>query len=131
MNLKPIRIRKMGKGPQRKIHVTRADAAAEKLPDDMVFVRMKAGQAELTRAIAKYEERSHTVVLRSLIALGLRVYRHLSDQISPYAPADVDVSDDEIAAVAKEIRVNVARNPWAHSIKVDIQRVANDAFVID
>jgi hypothetical protein len=56
--------------------------------------------------VACYEERTKSTVARSMLWLGRRVYKHLTigtDAISPYAPACIDISDNEIEEVAQEV----------------------------
>lgn len=104
--LRPVRIRRgyNTRTQSPKITVpsrkTVYDAA---LPEDSLVVKLPADLAATIKEIAAYEERSRQTVLRSLIKLGLRVYAHLSNDISPYGPASDDVTVEEIAEVAEAI----------------------------
>ena len=105
--LRPVRIRRgYNTKPQAAPKITvpsRKTVYDASLPVEKLVVEMPAELAATVKEIAAYEERSRQTVLRSLIKLGLRVYAHLSNDISPYGPAADDVTVEEIAEVAEKI----------------------------
>jgi hypothetical protein len=54
--------------------------------------------------VACYEERSKSTVARSILWLGRRVYQQLTSEISPYAPACIDITDAEVVETAEAIK---------------------------
>lgn len=80
-----------------------------------MMVKVPADVDETIKAIATYEERSRATVVRSLVLLGLRVYRQLSDNISPYGPAHQDVTQEEIVTAAAVIENESAQARTAYA----------------
>jgi hypothetical protein len=94
---------------------TKKSVVEDSLPDGTLMVKVPGDTNETIAAIAKYEERAKATVVRSLILLGLRVYRQLSDNISPYAPAHQDVTDDEIKQAATDVQDDSAQARAAYA----------------
>jgi hypothetical protein len=108
------------RGPQRSLKVeSRRSQAEAALPYGEFLLRVPGDTADVIRAIAKYEERHLSTVVRSLVLLGLRVYRALDEGISPFGPAHVNVTDEEVQEAASAIRVAAKeRHAWQQRINL-------------
>lgn len=116
--LQKTRLKKhRGSGPQRRLVVVGkpVDEALASKPDTHLYFMVPAETAELIKRVAKYEQRTAATVCRSWLHLGARVYKHLSDELSPYGPPEQDVTADEIAAVADEIKMTAKKHRWSRA----------------
>lgn len=71
---------------------------------DPLMVEMPQEYIDWIAKVAIYEARTQMSVKRSMMYLGRRVYEQLSADISPYCPAHIDVTNDEIAATVASIK---------------------------
>lgn len=104
-DVKPSRTRKFNAGT-RKRKSRKSPLAMSTNPQlRMLQVDVPVEFVDWLEDVACYEERSKSTVARSILWLGRRVYTYLAPgEVSPFAPACIDVSDNEIEAVAELVK---------------------------